>query len=443
MSEIPDSTEFEKCIFCVPFGIWLDHVVCKQGLMVDPTNIAVVVNLEAPSSIKQLRMMLGHTGYYRKVIKAYTQNIAPMEKLLKKDVTFCWDEECQHSLDVLKEKMVTMPILVFPYWKRELHVHVDASCIALGAVLTQVGEGEMDHPIAFASRKLSKAKKNYSKTECKGLAMVNTLQKFRHYLLGGHFKMYTDHFALTYLVNKPVLGGKICRWLLLFQEYDFEVIVKSRQLNARPDHLSRIETSEEPSNLEEGMPNAQLFAVCVANDYCADIIHFFNYRDGAGRVYHQKSTPYHPWENGTIEDFNKILENELTNICNAQLNDWDVCVPIVLWAYRTTCNKLTGQMSFRLVYGVEAVMPMEYIVPSLHITNLTDMADHEALEEWLVQLMELEEDRFLAGFHQQVQKECKKAWHDRHIKLRTFKVNDIVLLYNGKFTKFLGKCQMH
>ena len=87
-------------------------------------------------------------------------------------------------------------------------MHVDASCIALGEVLTQAGEGEMDHPIAFATRKLSKAEKNYSTTEHEALAMVYVLQKFRHYLLGGHFKMYTDHSALKYVVNKPMLGRK-------------------------------------------------------------------------------------------------------------------------------------------------------------------------------------------------------------------------------------------
>ena len=113
--------------------------------------------------------------------------------------------------------MVIVPILVFPDWKREFHVHVDASYFAFGAVLTQVGEGEMDHPIAFASRKLSKAKKNYSTTEREGLAMVYMLRKFRHYLLGGHFKMYTNHFALKYLVNKPVLGGRCANGCYYFR----------------------------------------------------------------------------------------------------------------------------------------------------------------------------------------------------------------------------------
>ena len=82
--------------------------------------------------------------------------------------------------------------------------------------MAKSGEGNIDHPIAFASRKLSTAEKNYTTTEREGLAMVYTLQKFRHYLLGSHFKMFTDHSALNYLVNKPMLGGRICRWLILF-----------------------------------------------------------------------------------------------------------------------------------------------------------------------------------------------------------------------------------
>lgn len=161
------------------------------------------------------------------------------------------------------------------------------------------------------------------------------------------------------------------------------------------------------------------------------------------RVYHQKNTPYHPQANETMEAFNKVLENALIKVCNSQWSDWELCIPTILWAYRTTCKKLMGQTLFRLVYGVEAIMPMECIVPSLRIEVLTGMMDRWALEERLAQLDELEEERFLVGFHQQVQKQREKAWYDRHIKLCTFKVNDLVLLYDSKFDKFPGKYRMH
>jgi len=80
------------------------------------------------------------------------------------------------------------------------------------------------------------------------------------------------------------------------------------------------------------------------------------------QVYHQKCTPYHPQQNGTMEVFNKFLENELTKVCNVSRDEWDLRILAVLWAYRTTCKKLTYQTPFRLVYR-QVVIPMEYIVP--------------------------------------------------------------------------------
>jgi hypothetical protein len=160
---------------------------------------------------------LGHTRYYKIFIRGYTQITKPMEKLFRKDTKIQWNEDIQLGLDTLKYKMVTAPILAFLDLHKTFHVHVDASAITLGAILVHPGVGELDHPIAFASRKMSESEKNYNTTEREGLAMVYVLQKFRHYLLGKHLKMFTDHSMLKYLVKKPVLGGRICRWLLLFK----------------------------------------------------------------------------------------------------------------------------------------------------------------------------------------------------------------------------------
>jgi hypothetical protein len=168
--------------------------------------------------------------------------------------------------------MVTTPILVFLDWSKVFHVHVDASSIALGEVLAQPGEGDIDHPLAFSSRKLSTAKVNYTTTKREGLAMVYALQKLCHYLLEGHFKKFTDHSMLKYLAKKLVLRGIICIWLLLFQEYDFEIIVKPRKMNKGLDHLLRLEHGEEPTSLEDTLPDAQLLTIINIDDHFADIV---------------------------------------------------------------------------------------------------------------------------------------------------------------------------
>jgi hypothetical protein len=93
--------------------------------------------------------------------------------------------------------MVTTPILLFPDWEKTFHVHVDASAITLGEIIVQPGVGDLDHPITFASRKLSESKNKYNNTKTEGLSMVYALQNFSHYLLGEHFKMFTYHSALN------------------------------------------------------------------------------------------------------------------------------------------------------------------------------------------------------------------------------------------------------
>lgn len=156
----------------------------------------VIIDLKPPVNPKQIRIFLGHTGYYRKFIRHYSDITFPMDELLKANVELNWSPECTESFELLKRKLVKAPILRFPNWSKKFNVHIDASAIAVGAVLTQPADDGMDHPNAYASRKLNSTERNYSTTEREGLGMIFSLQKYRHYLLANPFLFYTDRFSI-------------------------------------------------------------------------------------------------------------------------------------------------------------------------------------------------------------------------------------------------------
>ena len=109
----------------------------------------------------------------------YYSNITyPLEELLREDQEFVWTKECNISFETLKRKLVEAPILRFPNWSTKFHVHIDASGLAIGEILTQLGDNGMDYPIAYSSRKLNKAKRNYSTIEREALGMFFALQKY-------------------------------------------------------------------------------------------------------------------------------------------------------------------------------------------------------------------------------------------------------------------------
>jgi hypothetical protein len=153
---------------------------------------------------------------------------------------------------------------------------MDASGISLGAILAQPREGNMDHPIYFASKKILQDERNYTTTEMEGLAMIYALKKFRHYLLDSHFKFFTDHSVLKYLVNKPILEGRICKWLLLFQEFSFEVVLKLGRCNVGPNNLSRLESWESGGAVDDQCPDVDLFRIEAILEYLKDISIFLS-----------------------------------------------------------------------------------------------------------------------------------------------------------------------
>ena len=168
----------KKSIFLTPIGILLAHIVYKEGIKVDFAKIKIILDLKPPMNSKQVRVLLGHTGYYRKFIRYYSDMTYALEQLLREDKEFNWIEECHISFEKLKRKLVEAPILRFPNWSTKFHVHINASGLTIGEILTQVGNDGMDYPIVYSSRKLNKAERNYSTTEREALGMVFALQKY-------------------------------------------------------------------------------------------------------------------------------------------------------------------------------------------------------------------------------------------------------------------------
>lgn len=133
-----------------------------------------------------------------------------------------------------------------------------------------------------------------------------------------------------------------------------------------------------------------------------------------------------------MESFNKALVKGLTKICNRDKDDWDDKIPPTLWAYRMAYKRSTGQTPFRLVYGQEAVVSLHFQRQEPLISHILHLDAIAAINQRLFDLNKLEEDRSTAIYHQEIQKQQQKAWHDRNLKKKNISTGDMVLLYDSK-----------
>ncbi|KAM0724690.1 Retrovirus-related Pol polyprotein from transposon 17.6 [Formica fusca] len=227
-----------KCILFSRKVKYLGHVISAEGVATDPEKIVAVREWPTPHTKKQLRSFLGFCSYYRKFVKDFSSLAKPLYALTENRMKFEWGKECQNAFEQLKFILSSSPILSFPKGEDEFILDTDASNIGIGAVLSQKQEGE-EKVIAYFSRVLSKAERNYCVTRRELLAIVNSVKSFRHYLLGRRFVIRTDHVSLRWLMSFRDLEGQLARWLERLQQYDFEIIHRKGLSHKNTDGLSR------------------------------------------------------------------------------------------------------------------------------------------------------------------------------------------------------------
>ncbi|GJR32003.1 reverse transcriptase domain-containing protein, partial [Tanacetum coccineum] len=250
-------------------GIVLGHKISKKGIEVDKAKIDVIAKLPHPTTVKGVRSFLGHAGFYRRFIKDFSKISRPMTHLLEKNTPFIFSDDCIQAFQTLKKKLTEAPILIAPDWDLPFELMCDASDFAIGAVLGQRHEKHF-RPIHYASKTMNEAESNYTTIEKEMLAVVYAFEKFWSYLILNKSVVYTDHSALKYLFAKKDSKARLLRWVLLLQEFDFNVIDIKGAENLAADHLSRLENSYEnvldPKEVNEKFPLETLNMVTSRSD---------------------------------------------------------------------------------------------------------------------------------------------------------------------------------
>lgn len=235
------TVNLEKCQFARSSLKYLGYIVDKQGLRTDPEKVNAIVNYPKPATYTELKRFIGLASWYRRFVDNFAIVAAPLHDLTKggkKGRQIEWNEEADKAFINLKTALTTAPVLGCPDFTKQFRIQCDASNKGIGGVLIQEINGA-EKPIAYTSRKLSDRESKYSTSERELLSVLHSIEQFRPYIEGSHFKVVTDHSALQWLYKTKDPHGRLARWAMKLQQFDYEVVYRKGKENVVPDALSR------------------------------------------------------------------------------------------------------------------------------------------------------------------------------------------------------------
>lgn len=230
--------KLSKCKFLLTKVEFLGHEISGNGIRPSLEKIVVVQNFPKLTNVHEIRQFIGLASYFRKFVPKFALIAEPLTRLTRKNVKFEWGPEQEQSFETIKNILCHRNVLTIFDNARTHEVHTDASISGLAGVLMQLEDNEL-HPVAYYSRQTSDLERKYHSYELEALAVVESLDRFRHFLLGKHFRVVTDCSFLKATANKKDIIPRIARWWLRLTEYDFEVFHRAGAKMAHVDALSR------------------------------------------------------------------------------------------------------------------------------------------------------------------------------------------------------------
>lgn len=230
-----------KCSFLAEKISYLGHIVTRDGILPGEEKVKAIRNFKVPTNVTEVRRFLGLTNFFRKFVKDYAAITKPLAMLTRKseENKFRWDVHHENAFRSLIQILCSEPVLAIYDMKADHEVHTDASSLGLAGVLLQSDGNGNWQPVFYFSRHCSETESKYHSYELEVLAVVETVQRFRIYLLGKPFRIVTDCAAITNVKTTKELQPRVARWLMKLLEFDCEYVHRQGSRMAHVDALSR------------------------------------------------------------------------------------------------------------------------------------------------------------------------------------------------------------
>ena len=182
---------------------FLRVIIGEDRIRMEKEKVQRVMEWPVPKSVKDVQKFLRLANYYRQFVKDFAMIAKPLHKMMRKEKKWNWGEKQQRAFEKLKERFMTEPVLVIPNLDKEMRVEVDVLDFATGGVLSMKCEDEKWRPVAYISKSLNEAERNYEIHNKEMLAIIQCLEAWRHFLKGakGRFEIWTDHKNLEYFMK--------------------------------------------------------------------------------------------------------------------------------------------------------------------------------------------------------------------------------------------------